>query len=268
MPERQLQALMWAQACEAMERAERLHRQFFHRGHGTPNWEAPCDIFETDDTLTILIALPGVAVDQIQVTLSAGVLVVTGERPLPPEMAKGTDSPFRDSARPFSTADRIAAGTVRAFRPSSREWMSEGAAAQIVNVRTRLDRDFSRIFGMPVEQQQELRTAEAGAPPPSGAMEQLLAGIPPLPSDALILIPTRSFVLFPGTVLPVTLGRQRSIAAAQAAIRLNRPIGLRAAARSGNRGPDPGRSAPDGHRGQCTALCHEPRWAAPCDQPG
>ncbi len=32
--------------------------------------------------------------------------------------------------------------------------------------------------------------------------------------------------MFPGTVLPVTLGRQRSIAAAQAAIRLNRPIGL------------------------------------------
>ena len=53
-----------------------------------------------------------------------------------------------------------------------------------------------------------------------------MAGIPALPADALILIPTRSFVLFPGTVLPVTLGRQRSIAAAQAAIRLNRPIGL------------------------------------------
>ena len=79
---------------------------------------------------------------------------------------------------------------------------------------------------MPPEQQHELRTAEAGGPPPSGAIEQLLAGIPALPEDALILIPTRSFVLFPGTVLPVTLGRQRSIAAAQAAIRLNRPIGL------------------------------------------
>jgi HSP20 family protein len=87
MPERQLEALMWAQACQAMERAERLHRQFFHRGRATPNWEAPCDIFETDDTLTILIALPGVAVDHIQVTMSAGVLVVTGERPLPAEMA-------------------------------------------------------------------------------------------------------------------------------------------------------------------------------------
>jgi HSP20 family molecular chaperone IbpA len=87
MPERQLETLMWAQACQAMERAERLHRQFFHRGRSSPNWEAPCDIFETDDTLTILIALPGVAVDHIQVTMSAGVLVVTGERPLPEGLA-------------------------------------------------------------------------------------------------------------------------------------------------------------------------------------
>ncbi len=80
---------MWAQACEAMERAQRLHRQFFHRGHGTPYWEAPCDIFETDDTLTILVALPGVEVEEIKATLSAGVLIVSGERPLPPEIAHG-----------------------------------------------------------------------------------------------------------------------------------------------------------------------------------
>jgi ATP-dependent Lon protease len=78
---------------------------------------------------------------------------------------------------------------------------------------------------MPLDEH-ELRTAESAQSPPPGAIEQGLAGIPALPADALILIPTRSFVLFPGTVLPVTLGRQRSIAAAQAAIRLNRPIGL------------------------------------------
>jgi ATP-dependent Lon protease len=78
---------------------------------------------------------------------------------------------------------------------------------------------------MPLEEH-ELRSAEAAAPPPSAAMDQFLASLPALPADALILIPTRSFVLFPGTVLPVTLGRQRSIAAAQAAIRLNRTIGL------------------------------------------
>lgn len=86
MPNRQLEALMWAQACQAMERADRLHRQFFHRTHATPFWEAPVDIFETDEALTILIALPGVELDRVQVTLSAGVLIVSGERPLPTEL--------------------------------------------------------------------------------------------------------------------------------------------------------------------------------------
>jgi len=75
--------LMWAQAYDAMERAQRLHRQFFHRAPAAPCWEAPVDIFETNDALTIVIALPGVDPDQVQVTLSAGVLIVSGERPLP-----------------------------------------------------------------------------------------------------------------------------------------------------------------------------------------
>jgi HSP20 family protein len=86
MPARQLETLMWAEACEAIERAQRLHRQFFHRSPATSCWEAPCDIFETERTLTILIALPGVKPEAIEVSLSAGVLVVGGERPLPREM--------------------------------------------------------------------------------------------------------------------------------------------------------------------------------------
>ena len=86
MPARQLQALMWAEACEAIERAQRLRRQFFHRSPAMPYWEAPCDIYETDRTLTILIALPGVEPDAIEVSLSAGVLIVSGERPLPREL--------------------------------------------------------------------------------------------------------------------------------------------------------------------------------------
>jgi HSP20 family protein len=84
MSKRQLDALMWADACKAMERAERLRRQFFH--HATPHWEAPIDVFETEDTLTILIALPGVELDRVKVTLTAGTLVVSGERPLPHEL--------------------------------------------------------------------------------------------------------------------------------------------------------------------------------------
>ena len=84
MPKRQLDAMMWADACAAMERAERLRRQFFH--HGRPHWEAPIDVFETADALTILIAMPGVELDSIAVTLNAGTLIVTGERPRPAEL--------------------------------------------------------------------------------------------------------------------------------------------------------------------------------------
>jgi HSP20 family protein len=84
MSKTQLDALMWAQACAAVERADRLRRQFFH--HGTPHWEAPVDVFETGEALIILIALPGVELETITVTLSAGVLTVKGERPLPREL--------------------------------------------------------------------------------------------------------------------------------------------------------------------------------------
>jgi ATP-dependent Lon protease len=56
----------------------------------------------------------------------------------------------------------------------------------------------------------------AGAAPP----------LPPLPSDALIIVPVRATVLFPGLVLPITLGRSKSIAAAQQAIREQRQVGI------------------------------------------
>ncbi|HEY6862465.1 MAG TPA: endopeptidase La [Burkholderiales bacterium] len=47
-----------------------------------------------------------------------------------------------------------------------------------------------------------------------------------LPDDALILIPVRNLVMFPGMILPVSLGREGSIAAAQAAMKSERPVGL------------------------------------------
>jgi ATP-dependent Lon protease len=52
------------------------------------------------------------------------------------------------------------------------------------------------------------------------------ATTPPLPPDALIIVPVRNVVLFPGLVLPITIGRQRSIAAAQQAVRDQRQVGI------------------------------------------
>src|SRR5690348_6726036 len=49
---------------------------------------------------------------------------------------------------------------------------------------------------------------------------------PPLPADAIIILPSRQTVLFPGIVLPLTIGRRSSIAAAQEAVRRERPLGV------------------------------------------
>jgi ATP-dependent Lon protease len=48
----------------------------------------------------------------------------------------------------------------------------------------------------------------------------------PLPEDALIILPVRNVVMFPGIVVPLTVGRDRSRAAVQEAVRLERPIGV------------------------------------------
>ncbi|MEB4591112.1 endopeptidase La [Candidatus Thiothrix sp. Deng01] len=45
-------------------------------------------------------------------------------------------------------------------------------------------------------------------------------------SDALILIPMRNVVLFPGMAIPITIGREQSLAAAQEAVNSGRKIGL------------------------------------------
>ncbi|MFU1927686.1 endopeptidase La [Bordetella hinzii] len=47
-----------------------------------------------------------------------------------------------------------------------------------------------------------------------------------LPEDARIIIPLRDAVLFPGVLTPVTVSRQVSVAAAQEAVKAERPVGF------------------------------------------
>jgi len=47
-----------------------------------------------------------------------------------------------------------------------------------------------------------------------------------IPADALIIIPVRNTVLFPGMIAPITLGRPEAIAAAQQAVREQRQVGI------------------------------------------
>src|SRR3972149_4851496 len=48
----------------------------------------------------------------------------------------------------------------------------------------------------------------------------------PIPEDALILIPMRNAVLFPGVISPVAVGRSSSIAAAHEGVRQSRKVGF------------------------------------------
>jgi ATP-dependent Lon protease len=68
--------------------------------------------------------------------------------------------------------------------------------------------------------------SDAEIPASSDATGAASNASPPLPDDALIILPVRGLVLFPGMVLPITLGRPRSILAAQRAVREQKPIGV------------------------------------------
>jgi HSP20 family protein len=84
---------MWAEACAMIERAEQMHRQFFQPGTAAApaaSWEPPIDVFESERELLIVVALPGVDTQDIEVSSQAGVLRVAGVRRLPASV-RGTD---------------------------------------------------------------------------------------------------------------------------------------------------------------------------------
>jgi HSP20 family molecular chaperone IbpA len=86
MPLRNLETWMWAEACEILDRADRLHRQFFRpavMNAKQPTWEPPVDVYETNYEFKIIIALPGVAPEHLNVILEGNHLMIEGQRHLP-----------------------------------------------------------------------------------------------------------------------------------------------------------------------------------------
>jgi len=75
---------MWADAVDLLEQAERLHRQFFRLAGapGQPRWEPPADVYETGEELLVVVALPGVPPDRVQLGFEAGELVIRAQRAL------------------------------------------------------------------------------------------------------------------------------------------------------------------------------------------
>lgn len=67
-----------------LERAEQMHRRFFQPvPAASPSWQPPVDVLESDQGLTIVVALPGVEPADIKAAFDRDQLVVTGVRRLP-----------------------------------------------------------------------------------------------------------------------------------------------------------------------------------------
>ncbi|MGE5617133.1 MAG: Hsp20/alpha crystallin family protein [Bacillota bacterium] len=112
---------MWARACEMLDQAERMHRRFF-RLATTPEaetaWEPPVDVFEGRDDLVIVLALPGVVAENVEVVAAPDLLVVRATRALPlagkPHVVRHLEIPYGEFER------RIALPAAR-FELASRE---------------------------------------------------------------------------------------------------------------------------------------------------
>jgi HSP20 family molecular chaperone IbpA len=90
--------LIWQRANALLRQAERIQRNFvqiavssqYRATHGrSAAWEPPVNVVETEDALWVLVAVPGVRREDIQVRLADDYLTITGERPLPECCADG-----------------------------------------------------------------------------------------------------------------------------------------------------------------------------------
>jgi HSP20 family protein len=114
---------MWAHACDLMDQAERMQRQFFQlssAGQMKAVWEPPVDILEDDHEVVIVMALPGVAPERVQVTDEGGTLVVRAERRMP---YAGVGRAVRRLEIPYGYFERRIALSERGLEAQSKEFM-------------------------------------------------------------------------------------------------------------------------------------------------
>ena len=84
--------VVWQRANDLLQQVERIHRNFLQIAAGTqyrlshgrsPAWEPPVNVVESNESLWVISALPGVTADRMNVHLEGRELIIAGERPLP-----------------------------------------------------------------------------------------------------------------------------------------------------------------------------------------
>ena len=109
---------MWSEALEMVERAGRMQRQFFTLARGSAAWQPPADVFEGDGELAVVVALPGVADEDVEVLAEPGAIVVRAHRPQP---LAGACRGVRQLEIPYGYFERRIALPPGRFEPVSRD---------------------------------------------------------------------------------------------------------------------------------------------------
>jgi HSP20 family protein len=109
---------MWSEAVEMLARAERMHRELFRPavGRPIPTWEPPVDVLETEHEVLVLVALPGVDLDQVETVIEGAYLMVAGARTLPAELATAVIHRLELPQGRFERRVRLPAGHYGAVR--------------------------------------------------------------------------------------------------------------------------------------------------------
>lgn len=96
---------MWRKASDLMERADRMHRVSLRPSARNAVWAPPADLFESERSLLIVVALPGVDPARVEVVLERGDVVVRGERRLPRRCT--AESEVRRLEIPYGRFERV-----------------------------------------------------------------------------------------------------------------------------------------------------------------
>jgi HSP20 family protein len=123
MPLRDLETWMWAEACEMLDQADRLHRRFFRPAvinAKRPTWEPPVDVYETSYECRIMIALPGVAPEHLSVRYEGNHLIISGQR----HLHANAESQIRRLEIPYGRFERRIELPAGRFEISTREFVN------------------------------------------------------------------------------------------------------------------------------------------------
>ena len=78
---------LWKRAHSILAEAERIEREFLRARPVPPSWAPAVDVLETRTEVFVLVALPGVDAEAIEIALQGPRMIIAGQRRVPHGLA-------------------------------------------------------------------------------------------------------------------------------------------------------------------------------------